>query len=195
MKKDEASLIWEAYENQRFAMESEDSEKDELAAELKELQQQMMYYQAADDPNRWREETGKREALQRKISELQNKLSPPAPAEPRPTFIRDGIFPTLGGKRMSMRDLQAAKKELFSDGRYDVSQVPEEWRKENEEDWRGGDPSGILPRHQRFIASYWLKFGVLPTEVELMATDIQEGPIPFKPSEHPELEGKVWEIK
>ena len=141
---------------------------------------QKMHYDAADDPARWREETPEREALfdkMQKIREILRSREPEQPKEPKPRFI-----PGAAKTRMMPREVNEQKMKFREDGTFEKLL---------------GDLNN--PRNQTRTATFYIKFGALPTEAEFGADWLHQGdgemsPFPFKPSEHPDLEGVIWDM-
>ena len=77
----------------------------------------------------------------------------------------------------------------------EVNEVKSRFREDGTFDKLLGDLNS--PRNQTRAAVYYIKYGVLPTEAEFSAEWLHDGdgvmsPFPFKPLQHPELEGIIW---
>jgi len=171
MTNKDTKLIYEAY------IISEDEvapdARAKLEAELADLKSQMDYYNHVDDHSKWQEETPKREKTLARISDIGNILnasSPPGEQEPRRVAIPGG-----SNRRFRPRDVNEKKDEFRNDGTFEKMGIADDMR------------------NQTRVASFFLRYGVLPTEAEMARVANEPmAPVILSPSEHPELEGKVW---
>lgn len=151
----------------------------ELNKILKKLADEKMYYDMAPR-NQWYNEAKERNAVFTKMQKIRNVLQSREreknPPEPMNCFI-----PGAAKTRMTPREVNEVKARFREDGTFDKLL---------------GDLNN--PRNQTRTAVYYIKFGVLPTESEFNADWLHDGdgvmsPFPFKPLQHPDLEGIIWQ--
>ena len=177
MKNQDNESIWNEYVNENDT-NYESMSDDELKKILKKLADEKMYYDMAPR-NQWHNETKARHAVFAKMQKirdiLQSREREKNPPEPKPQFI-----PGAAKTRMMPREVNEVKARFREDGTFDKLL---------------GDLNN--PRNQTRTAVFYIKFGALPTEAEFSAEWLHDGdgvmaPFPFKPSQHPDLEGKIW---
>lgn len=175
MKDKDTKLIYESYVKESY----EDMTDEQLEAELKKLADEKMYYDHAPR-NQWHRETAARNAVFAKMQEIREILrsrEPETPKEPKPRFI-----PGAAKTRMKPREVNEQKMKFREDGTFEKLL---------------GDLN--TPRNQTRTAVFYIRYGTLPTQAEFGADWLHQGdgemsPFPFKPSEHPDLEGVIWDM-
>ena len=187
MKDKEQKLIWESYKDVNVHGESYESMSDQdLHDKLKELQAAMDYYNHVDDHGKWQQETPERDKTSDQIKtittilkarEYENK----SPEERKPPTQKARFIPGGPKSRFMPSEVREIKMKMRDQGIFPKL-------------------LGNLdnPRNQTRTAVFYVKFGALPTSAEFGPEWLHQGegemsPYPFKASEHPDLEGKVWE--
>lgn len=169
-------LIWESYIGEQTDYDS--MTDDQLRAELKRLTDEIRYYDSADDPQRYRDETIERERAKQRVQQVNDMLSKrqPGPREDKPKKLR--FIPGAVQRRMTPRDVNLVKQKFREDGTY--------------------EKMGIMDnmRDQTRVSVFNIKYNTMPTKDELLAVS-EPGdemvPIPFFPDQHPDLEGIIWD--